>query len=311
MLWLVHFTQPTKRLWYHFQCHKSPFARVSKAWVHADQSIPDNIQKRIVRRDGAPPPQVKGLSLDTKFSNIDPKIGNINLLVQGSNVPDVNDQLQFTSPNITRRQSRHLERGIFGDIANKVGDVASDVGDTVEKGFDKLNSFSKDVNKTLPPVNVKKNFPLLDLSKPCPGVDGKPGFGTSLKADIDVDAHASISIGVVAKGTVVPPKISDFGVFAGTISQYTTNIFMLTISLLGLDASINGALNMVGSASVSRMAYLKSPLLIDLDSGLHRLRKEIDIWDWHSWSFHSWVSKLCPTVGTYLLRLMVNELKGS
>lgn len=158
-----------------------------------------------MRRDGSPPPQVKGLTLDTKFDAVDSQAGDVNLVVQASNVPGVNDALSLTPPTKSaRRSSRFIQRGLFGDIGN-----------AIEGAFDKFKSFDKNITKSLPPLDVNKNFPILDLSKSCPAVDGGPSFSAGLKADIDAKAHAVVTIGVAASGTIIPPKIKDFGVFAG------------------------------------------------------------------------------------------------
>lgn len=53
------------------QCGGSAFARVSRSWVHEDQTIPSSIAARIVRRADAQP-EVRGLALDTDFSKVDP-----------------------------------------------------------------------------------------------------------------------------------------------------------------------------------------------------------------------------------------------
>lgn len=199
--------------------------------MHEDQSIPEHIQKRIYRRDGSPPPQVKGLSLDTKFGAIDPKAGNVNLVVQGSNVPGINHLLHLTppstsspAPSSSQRRSRFFKRGFFGDIGSAIGDAVGDVGDAigdvgnaVEGAFDKFNSFDKNVTKTLTPVNVNKDFQILNFNKSCPAEEGsgQPGLKADIKADINAQAKATVTIGVVAQGSIIPPKIEDFGVFAG------------------------------------------------------------------------------------------------
>jgi hypothetical protein len=58
------------RLKYFIQCGASAFARIAKAWVPADQSIPGSIKSRIVRRDGSEP-VVKALTIDTNFDAVD------------------------------------------------------------------------------------------------------------------------------------------------------------------------------------------------------------------------------------------------
>ena len=52
-------------------------------------------------------------------------------------------------------------------------------------------------------------------------------------AAVEPKAHAVVGFGVVAAGTVVPPKITDFGLYAS------------------LDGSLNGTLTVDASASVS------------------------------------------------------------
>lgn len=49
-----------------FQCGQGPFARVTKAWIPEDQSLPPAAASRLVRRDGSVP-TVRALSLDTQF----------------------------------------------------------------------------------------------------------------------------------------------------------------------------------------------------------------------------------------------------
>jgi hypothetical protein len=84
------------------------------------------------------------------------------------------------------------------------------------------------VNKTdaLPPINLNNDFPLLSGDLSCAGKD------LSVKADVDVDTNAVVSIGIVASGTIIPPKLSDFSLFAG------------------LSATINGTLNLNSNVAV-------------------------------------------------------------
>jgi hypothetical protein len=54
-----------------YQCGKSAFARVAKAWVPEDQSMPSSIAARFVKRGRRGMPEVKALSLDTNFGAVD------------------------------------------------------------------------------------------------------------------------------------------------------------------------------------------------------------------------------------------------
>lgn len=52
-------------------------------------------------------------------------------------------------------------------------------------------------------------------------------------AGIDAKAHADIGYGIAAVGTVIPPTLSEFGIFAS------------------VDASLDGTLNIDANAAVS------------------------------------------------------------
>lgn len=191
-------------------CGRNPFARVSKAWVHQDQSLPSDIAKRFTRRDGSTP-EVQGLSLDTNFDAIDPsQTGEVNIAIQGANVPNKNGNLTITPPTPARRSSRIHRRGLLSFIEN---------------AFNSFNSFDKTVIKNLLPIDISKDFPILDQSLSC------SGFSASVKADAVAKAHAVISIGVATAGTIVPPNLSEFGLF------------------VGMEATLDGTLSLAGSAS--------------------------------------------------------------
>jgi hypothetical protein len=58
----------------------------------------------------------------------------------------------------------------------------------------------------LPPIDIQKSFDLLDLTVNC-GVLGDLNMGV----DANVHVHADITLGILATGTLIPPKISSFG----------------------------------------------------------------------------------------------------
>jgi hypothetical protein len=222
-------------------CGKMPFARVGKWWTPEDQSIPQETMKKIVRRAGVPA-QVKAMTIDTDFASGDvKKTGNVSLAVQGVNFPG-NPAGSVNPTGGPQRRSRLAERGLFdfvGDVINKIGDAAKTVVDTVEKGVDTVvkgteqvidtvknaTTINENTNKTLAPIDVDKSFPIFSGTVNC------PGFSASLNADVATKAHAVVTIGVAAIGSIIPPKFDDFSVFAG------------------LDADINGALHVAAQAS--------------------------------------------------------------
>ncbi|KAJ6540580.1 hypothetical protein B0H19DRAFT_1212999 [Mycena capillaripes] len=174
-------------------CGSNAFARVANAWVPADQSIPASIAARLVRRDGTTP-QVKALTIDTNFDAVDhSKTGPVNIAIQGANVPGAGGSI--TVPP-SRRSTRLSQRGLLGFVKKAVKSIAS-------------NAINAKKTVTLKPLALNKSINLLDKSIKC-------GIATaSLKADLDANAHATASVGVAATGTLIPPKLTDFGIITG------------------------------------------------------------------------------------------------
>ncbi|KIK64055.1 hypothetical protein GYMLUDRAFT_71501 [Collybiopsis luxurians FD-317 M1] len=247
-------------------CGMSAFARVAKSYIPDDQSVPADIAARFIRRDGnSSTPQVRGLSLDTNWSAIDPsKYGNVNIAVRGANVPgaDVNGTLVPTSSS--RRRSRLVGRG----LTDFVGDAIDSI-----KNLDSFN-FNKTV--ALPPISVNKAATILNKDIKCGPVD--------LNANVSVDGKASaqISVGAAASGTIVPPKVDDFaalvlmnGDLDGTLNlnaaistTFDTGKIEVVppLGIPGLD--FPGILTIGPSFDVSAEATAKLDLAADLQVGI-------------------------------------------
>ncbi|KAJ7929628.1 hypothetical protein B0H13DRAFT_2539771 [Mycena leptocephala] len=192
-------------------CGSSAFARVAKAWVPEDQSIPSSVAARLVRRGGKQP-QVKALSLDTNFDAVDwSKTGSVNIAIQGANVPGASGTIQVPP---SKRTTRLSERGLLGFVKNAVKSIATN---------------SIDINKSvdLKPLDLNKKVNLLNKSIKC----GK--VAASVKADLDGNAHALASVGVAATGTIIPPKvITDFAIIAG-LNANVVGTLSLTADVAG------------------------------------------------------------------------------
>ncbi|KAK7049915.1 hypothetical protein VNI00_005345 [Paramarasmius palmivorus] len=214
-------------------CGKSAFARISRNWVHEDQSLPPQLARSLRRRDGTVP-EVQGLALDTDFGAIDPEQnGNVSIAIQGANIPGATGDFSVTSAGPARR-SRLAKKGLFDFIedAFKSREIDLSFDNNHPDSFSpEFNSFDKSVTKDLPPVSVDKTFPIFEQKISCPATEGLPAFDASIKADAATKANAVVSVGIAAAGTIIPPKFDEFGVFAG------------------LDADLQGTLRLVGSAS--------------------------------------------------------------
>lgn len=73
---------------------------------------------------------------------------------------------------------------------------------------------------------------MLDKTEQCSASGGKAAFTAGLKVGVDAKAVADINYGLAVQGTLVPPKISEFGLVAG------------------FDATIDGVLSVDALASV-------------------------------------------------------------
>jgi len=102
-----------------------------------------------------------------------------------------------------------------------------------------FDTFDVKDTKNLPPIDVNKDFPVFSQTFSCKGA---PSFSANIKADAIVKAHAEIVLGVAAAGTLVPPKLTEFGLFA-EITQ----------------AQIDGILDLKGTVAVWTFPFRNSP----------------------------------------------------
>ncbi|KAJ7166831.1 hypothetical protein C8R46DRAFT_1351084 [Mycena filopes] len=195
-------------------CGASAFARISDAWVPADQSIPASIQARIVRRDGTPP-VVKALALDVNFSAVDySKTGVVNIAIEGANAP------QNSAPASRRMVRRALSPSnptgagtvVSGDTASGTVSAGNQSASAALEG-NLVNVAGATGTLKLKPLALKKNVNLINTSVNCGPA------AASLKVDMAANTNAQATISVTAKGTVVPPSIPTFQVVAGVTAD--------------------------------------------------------------------------------------------
>ncbi|KAJ7471566.1 hypothetical protein B0H11DRAFT_2237116 [Mycena galericulata] len=205
-------------------CGAGPFARVANASVSTDQSIPASISTRLVRRFGTQP-QVQTLSLDTISVQL---TIHMNIAIQAANVPGAAGTIQIPP---SRRATRLSQRALENFVGNAVSDIAAN---------------SVNVNQTiaLPPLNLNKTVQHLQ--------------------PINQLRSATAQVGVAATGTLVPPKLTNFGIIAilngniaGTmditadvaVSFLCTSKNILTIHFMCRGKSIRARLPLSTSAS--------------------------------------------------------------
>jgi hypothetical protein len=94
-------------------------------------------------------------------------------------------------------------------------DLVSQIYSTLNFWSD-LSSFDEEQTKDLPPADISRKFNIFNSSLNC------GAFTAGADANIDVNVHAVLSIGLTAKGSIVPPKLDDFSIVTGA---YNLKIF--------------------------------------------------------------------------------------
>ncbi|KAJ7087919.1 hypothetical protein B0H15DRAFT_841726 [Mycena belliarum] len=179
-------------------CGAEAFARVADIRVDSDQSLPSAV--RINIQPGGNSSTVYIISVDTDFASIDTaKTGPVAFTLEGYNYPVENLAL-----TIAKRDPRELK------IRNWTA-------------FNSTNSFN------LPPLNIDQTFPLFTAAVSC------PNFSASVSAGFSTKVHATVSVGLIAVGTIIPPVITQFAVYGGLDGS--------VLATLELDASATGSID--------------------------------------------------------------------
>ncbi|KAJ7708174.1 hypothetical protein B0H17DRAFT_971719 [Mycena rosella] len=198
-------------------CGQSAFARVTRDWVHANQTLPAELASKLRRRDGELP-EVKGLSIDADFDSPASQAGPVNFAIHGltSSVP----------PNpAPQRRSR------FAPAQRTVNDRS--VISVLQQAFQEFNSFNQSTMQKLPEVNLKKSFPLLDEKLSCPAIGKLPAFDVSVSGDVEMCAVLNVTVALTAVGTLMPANFTKFGL------------------VVGMDADLEGTLTLSSTATAT------------------------------------------------------------
>ncbi|KAH8810480.1 hypothetical protein DL96DRAFT_541683 [Flagelloscypha sp. PMI_526] len=196
-------------------CGQNAFGRIGRAWISEDQTVPQDIARRLVRRAGAPP-QVRGLTIDTDFAAGDPNKGEVNFSLQGAN-------FQGAKGDIDVEQSIDVRRR---DLASNI-EVAKKSLDVTKNVLGKRIKISQ--SKTFEPLVVSKQKNLVNQKVSC------PGRSATLTVDANGKAEVIVTIGVVASGNIFPPKFKEFAL--------TTTVDGEINSSIDLKASFSGTLD--------------------------------------------------------------------
>ncbi|KAI0638754.1 hypothetical protein C8Q77DRAFT_1151788 [Trametes polyzona] len=201
-------------------CGSTPFALVTREWTHQDQSIPANKRSAIVRRDGSQP-TVKGMSLATNWSL--PSNGNVTLFLVGSSLPGAAGNFTVDPPT----DGALSKRGLGSWLDKSLGELAK-----IHANF--LGDFNKNVTASSP-LNFEKDFPIFDKKIDCPQKGKVPAFSGEAKVDLEGKVDGTVNYGLAAAGSIIPPKLDEFGLFVGLDATIT--------GTLGLGATLTGSIS--------------------------------------------------------------------
>ncbi|KAJ7606690.1 hypothetical protein FB45DRAFT_807591 [Roridomyces roridus] len=121
-----------------------------------------------------------------------------------------------------------VDRDFAATDVSKTGPVSFNIATYNSPSESKRSIVERD-NTTLavnlPPIAIHDTFPLVTASINC------QSFTASISAGFTADIHANASLGLIVAGTVIPPEITQFEIFAG------------------LDASVGGTLDVLATAT--------------------------------------------------------------
>ncbi|KAJ2912664.1 hypothetical protein MD484_g7760, partial [Candolleomyces efflorescens] len=170
-------------------CGKNAFAHISRAWVPQDQTIPEGVASRLVKRDGTLP-EVQALHIDTDFAAVDTEgLDDVYFAIQAANIPGAEDLVLPSSSRIKGRdESTFVDDAVY----------------SVSRLFD----FEWDYTKNIKIVDINKTWNIFDQQLTCPNYSGR------LRMDVSAQVNAAAAIGVAVEGKLIPPKITDFALIA-------------------------------------------------------------------------------------------------
>jgi hypothetical protein len=148
--------------------------------------------------------------------------------VQGLNVMGGNGAFTSTTPAAVHRRRWHSRRRLNGSPhhIHRRGNFIEDAlqgqhsytpyshpqsadmvlfSSGLPAALQNATTFNKTISQNLQPVKFSGTANLLNTSSST----------ASLSLDVDADVHATVSLGAVAAGALVPPTISEFGLTLG------------------------------------------------------------------------------------------------
>jgi hypothetical protein len=243
------------------------------------------------RRRRSAPPEVLTITIDYNFHLIPTTRGTVSLTALATTNPlqrpmtntqalrralgysesgELNSRSGNSAGELVTREI--LRRDLFADFigGNRIpeGTTWGEANTTAPSKRDlesRWLDWSQNVNHQFDVINVQQQvFPVIDTGISCPPNGNIPAFSAQMKIDADVTATATVTVGFIVAGSIIPPSISqaafttalDGGVQAAfnisAVAQGTFNTGLLPLYSSGLAGlSIPGILDVGPTFSIN------------------------------------------------------------
>ncbi|KAJ8496097.1 hypothetical protein ONZ45_g12592 [Pleurotus djamor] len=233
-------------------CTEAPFLRIASARVAEDQSIPGHVADTLIKRDGIPP-VVHILHVDGNWASSDvSKVGVVNFEFIGSNSPHTDAEKSGSNSGASQSRSVTYEKRESDGFFEWAGHVYDAVKEAVVPAYNTVKGML---------VSSYKKF--ITTMRDLTSFDSNPEFIKSVKLDtggemvtifhlekeavkcnvgttstLDVSAggkiDAQVKFGLMANGSIIPPQIGSYAVYAVVNGQVNANV--------SVDATVTGNL---------------------------------------------------------------------
>ncbi|KAL0949221.1 hypothetical protein HGRIS_009301 [Hohenbuehelia grisea] len=237
-------------------CGSGPFARIAKASVASDQSIPAHMRRHLERR-GEAQPEVHLLDIDTNFAAVNTeKAGGISFRFVGFNQPGVSmdganinwdvNSLSFIDDAVTWVKIAAIN--VYNKVEETFVAVKEDavtIGKHIVKlpfelqawrTIQALPSYLKDAtafNHRMKSAQVE-----IPLTLPSTKLLSAKAEACLVQANLDVTVGGSGNVktvvGLIVEGSVIPPSIKDFGAYIDLSADVTAKLDFD----IGIDGSV-------------------------------------------------------------------------
>jgi hypothetical protein len=186
------------------------------------------------RRRRSTPPEVMTITIDYNFHLIPTTRGTVSMTALATTNPlqrpmtntqalrralgysesgELNSRSGNSAGELVKREM--LRRDLFADFVggNKIpeGTTWGEANATAPSKRDlesRWLDWSKDWNHQFDVINVQQAFPVVDAGISCPQNGDIPAFSAKMKVDADVTARATVTVGFIVAGSIIPPTIS-------------------------------------------------------------------------------------------------------